>query len=595
MRGTAVKLKHLLVCLLAMASVMMGTKVLAQADGVKLQHDPKAREITVTIGDEVFTVFHLSPDWPKPFASPAHAPGGVVMTRPIPKPGVKVDHPHHKGVWVAIDEVNKIKFWAEDGKIQNVKALVAAEGNPAKLTLVNHWLGEENEPLLEETTAISIFPNRLMVYDITFKALDQPVTFEDTKEGLFGIRLIDALREKETGKVINSDGLKGTKDAWGKTADWVDYSGQIDGKTVGAALFDHPDNFRPSRYHVRDYGLFTISPFGEESYAKQGAKPVTIEPGKSLNLKYGIYIHAGDTEAAKVSEVYQDFVKHAGGAKAEGKPKAEAAAKSAVDILKMTPQARNELKANLELQHEKAAAELENMKNALKADPKDMTRRLGYLTKLEQSLNSALESIEHERNKIDKAKANPNNNNAHFEKHQKIFAKAFDHKKEELTAAVEEIRQQQKDWTLFSKKAAILERKQDDLADKIFAITICQTNDKDRGDLKTELRQSLDAKTLELAKLKSAFKGDPGDVEKRHRDLLIQTTDLRGQLVEFEIERLKDDEIPPDHGKELEAKLGLIKTEMKDLERYSSNAASIQREFQEIQKRLDVLKSIEVE
>jgi hypothetical protein len=247
----------------ALAFAVIGTDVFAQENRVKVRQDAKAKELTVTIGDEVFTVFHFGQDLPKPFASPVYGPGGVVMTRAIPKPGVKVDHPHHKGIWVAIDEVNTIKFWAEDGKIQTVKMTATdAEGQPARITLVNHWLREESEPLLEETTAISIFPNRLMVYDITFKALDEPVTFEDTKEGLFGIRLIDALREKETGKVINSEGLKGTKEAWGKTAAWVDYYGQVDGKTVGAALFDHPDNFRPSRYHVRDYGLFSFSPFG---------------------------------------------------------------------------------------------------------------------------------------------------------------------------------------------------------------------------------------------------------------------------------------------------------------------------------------------
>ena len=296
---------------LAILSAAICATVSAAAETVKLTHDAKANEITVTIGDEVFTVFQLSEKLPKPFAAPVYGPGEVVMTREIAKPGVKVDHPHHKGIWVAIDEVNENKHWAEQSKIVNVGGDVGSEGNPAQLTLQNHWLDKANKPILEETTAISIFPNRLMVYDITFKALDKPVTFGDTKEGLFGFRMVDSMRETETGKVVNSDGLKGSKEAWGKTADWVDYYGQIDGKTFGVTLMDHPDNFRPSRYHVRNYGLFSVSPFGEQSYAKQGEKLATIEPGKTLRLRYGLYIHAGDTESAKVSDVYQDFVKFA--------------------------------------------------------------------------------------------------------------------------------------------------------------------------------------------------------------------------------------------------------------------------------------------
>ncbi len=299
-------------CFVAGLLGMMSSSGMADAKKVTVEQNRATRQVTVKIGDEIFTVFNLDSKWPKPFAAPVNGPGGIVMTREIAKPGVKVDHPHHKGIWVAVDEVNYIKYWAEQAKIINFAA-GAAEGNPATLTLRNHWMGKEDpdEAVMEETTKISIFPNRMMVYDITFKALEKPVTFRDTKEGLFGFRMVDSLRETETGKVINSDGLKGTKEAWGKPADWVDYYGQIQGKTLGVALFDHPDNFRRSRYHVRNYGLFSVSPFGDKAYAKQETKPYTIEPGKTLRLRYGIYIHAGDTTQAKVADVFQDFVKYA--------------------------------------------------------------------------------------------------------------------------------------------------------------------------------------------------------------------------------------------------------------------------------------------
>jgi len=282
----------------------------AQAEGVvRLARQPDS--IVVTIDEREFTVYRTAKNQAKPYFFPVRAAGGANVARKLENPE---DHPHHKGIWCAIDEVNGIKYWAEQGKIECAAVeLVEAAGNPARLRLVNHWLDDQGSPLLAEQVLVSIFANRLLIYDLSFTALDRPVTFGDTKEGMFGIRVADSLRGRAGGKILNAEGRQGEKECWGQESKWVDYSGQVEGRTCGVAIFDLPENFRRSRFHVRDYGLFTLSPFGQSAYTngQLPADPFTLMPEKTARLTYGLYVHDGDAETARVPEVYEQFLKSA--------------------------------------------------------------------------------------------------------------------------------------------------------------------------------------------------------------------------------------------------------------------------------------------
>ena len=289
-------------------TLLMSNSAQAQETTVSLKQADD--QISISIGGKPFTVFNYGKSLPKPYFLPVHAPNGTVISRPLDDPQDK-DHPHHKGIWVSVDEVNGVKFWNEDGRIKNVAVKVLSPSGPhAKFQTTNHWLAADGSPIVAEESTVTIHGNHVIAYDIKFTAVAQDVTFGDTKEGLFGFRMARTMKEKETGKVINANGLQGTKKCWGQPAAWVDYYGTVNGDVCGLTIFDHPENFRPSRYHVRDYGLFSISPFGERAYSKKKnpAQPVVMKKGESFRLRYGMYIHEGSTKQADVAGVYAKYL-----------------------------------------------------------------------------------------------------------------------------------------------------------------------------------------------------------------------------------------------------------------------------------------------
>ena len=293
---------------LCFALFAVADSISAVADDV-VTFEPHADGISVKIRGDEFTVFHHGPSLPKPYFWPVRGSGGAILTRPV-EPGEK-DHPHHRGIWLAVDEVNEIKFWAERGQITTRKVESKA-GNPGTITVTNEWLRPDGVVVLNEQTTISIDADRLMSFDIVIAPpTGKTARFDDTKEGFFGIRIAQSMREKEGGIVVNSEGKKTTQECWGQHARWVDYTGKVDGKDYGVALMDHPGNFRPSRYHVRDYGLFSMSPFGEGAYQNDigKARPVTLDESMpSLRIRYGLYVHNGDSVEGHVTEAFDRFI-----------------------------------------------------------------------------------------------------------------------------------------------------------------------------------------------------------------------------------------------------------------------------------------------
>ena len=268
---------------------------------------------------------------------PLIGPGGLNVTRSWPMKadaeGEEKDHPHHRSLWFSHGTVNGMDFWGESaksGRIQHDKFLETKSGkDEGVIRSTCKWVAPDGKVVCTDERTFRVYNRpaneRLFDFEVTIKApADRDVLFGDTKEGTMAIRLNENMRvtrgkkEPGTGHIVMSTGVrddappaKGDTKTWGKRAEWCDYWGQIDGKTVGVAIFDHPSNpVHPTPWHVRDYGLFAANPFGLHDFEKKepGAGNLNIPAGQSVTFKYRFYIHEGDEKQAKVAERFQEYV-----------------------------------------------------------------------------------------------------------------------------------------------------------------------------------------------------------------------------------------------------------------------------------------------
>jgi Methane oxygenase PmoA len=275
------------------------------------------RHIHVEVDGKPFTDFYYGPDTPKPYLHPLRSSSGKIVTRGFPMekiPGESTTDQHHRGVWLGYKDVNGYDFWQNEFSYQNknagkvlTRSVDVLEGG---LHGTFEWLGPSGEGILEESRTM-IFGGdahlRAIDVDISLKALVD-TTFGDSKDGAFSIRLAEPLTEKNSGVIVNSEGGRRMDQTWGKQASWVDYSGELNGEKIGVSLFEHPDSFHhPSRWHVRDYGLLAVNPFGSNAFDKEA--PVSkfiLAAGKSIRLRYQIVIHP-EMDAAGIGKLYKRF------------------------------------------------------------------------------------------------------------------------------------------------------------------------------------------------------------------------------------------------------------------------------------------------
>lgn len=290
-------------------------------------------QISVTIDGKPFTTLFCGPETSKPYLHPLRSASGKIVTRHYPMenvPGETHDHPHHRGLWFGHGNVNGYDFWASEPSQHNGKnakivlknvGRAAGGADSGLIETTFDWDDPEGKVLLTESRTMTFHADpakRVIDFDITLAAVEN-VTFGDTKEGTFAIRLAAALEEpnpealptpKRTGLMVDSEGRRGEKQVWGHRASWVDYFGEIEGEKLGIAILDHPENPRhPTYWHSRSYGLFAANIFGWHDFLndKTADGSMKLDPGHSIRFRYRVIIHPGDYQSAKIGAEYGKY------------------------------------------------------------------------------------------------------------------------------------------------------------------------------------------------------------------------------------------------------------------------------------------------
>lgn len=338
--------------LFTMVLLMIGliNNVMAQSE-VKMVDNEKEQRVDVMIGGQPFTSYMYPATIKKPVLYPLTTVKGTIITRGFPlepRPGERIDHPHHVGMWFNYGDVNGLDFWnnsdsiAADkrsgyGTIVHKKINKTTNGkDKGELDITAEWVSPEGSALLREDTKF-IFSgdanSRSVERITTLTALDKEVSFKDNKEGMLGIRVARQLEHPSdkpelftdaSGKVtnvpsMNNEGVSGMyhssegkqgDDVWGTRGKWVNLTGNINGENISVVVMDHPKNVgHPTYWHARGYGLYAANNLGQKAMSN-GKEELNFKlaPRKSVTFRHKVMIHSGDQlQEGQLKTAYQKF------------------------------------------------------------------------------------------------------------------------------------------------------------------------------------------------------------------------------------------------------------------------------------------------
>ncbi|TDB65321.1 DUF6807 domain-containing protein [Arundinibacter roseus] len=338
-----------IICILGIA--FLSGNVWAQK--VTLVENSAEKKVDVSVDGKPFTSYIFpGPDkLKKAVLYPVRTAQGTLITRgwPMdPRPGERVDHPHHVGLWLNHGDVNGYDFWNSSDAVDRTKhkygdiihtgiTTVKSGKKKGQLGVTADWVSQDGKTLLTEKTTylFSASGDQRIIDRITTLTAVEDVTFNDSKEGLLGLRLARELEhpskkpevftdangvatkvaslnnEGVTGMYQNKEGVTGD-DVWGKRSAWCDLEGTIGSEKVSVAILDHPANIGyPAYWHARGYGLYAINPMGDKEYSsgKEKARNKKLAKGESMTVRYRVVVASHHLSDSDMESLASDFSK----------------------------------------------------------------------------------------------------------------------------------------------------------------------------------------------------------------------------------------------------------------------------------------------
>ncbi|WP_428306940.1 DUF6807 family protein [Lacipirellula sp.] len=304
----------------------------AGADVPRIKIARSVDSLKITVGEAPFATFvYRDEKITRPYFAHVRAPNGVQVTRSYPpvEGSDPTDHPEfHPGIWLAFGDVSGSDGWRLKAPVRFERFVEEPHGGAGEGGFAAEFShrdqADPEQVICRELLRCDLratHEGTLLLWDSTFTG-DREFAFGDQEEMGLGVRMATPLRAEQVskfhlpagnGEIVTADGKRNEREVWGTSPAWCDYRGVVDGKPAGVAIFCHPENFRPSRFHVRDYGLMVANPFGKAAFKAGEPSRVTVRPGEELRLRYGVLVHGGESpENLDLDRAFKQYVEITG-------------------------------------------------------------------------------------------------------------------------------------------------------------------------------------------------------------------------------------------------------------------------------------------